>query len=249
MTLISECAQPVVGPVRDVGQLSDAELMDLQAPREHGPLVLALACEGGLRKGPICIVSLSTNRNCYVFDVVESERTPGVVSLVKELLEDPVVVKVIHDSKMDVDALHRQLDITVVNVHDTQAWDQVCVYAWLENTAASPAGRPPLCLPPLPQVLTGNRSDLNDTLVRYGCSPNSERDSTPPWKCRSKGDLALLYICTVKRLTLVGCRRLTVPWHGDTYLVCVDPSSTLKHTKKAPRLSANVPKQKECKQV
>jgi hypothetical protein len=26
-------------------------------------------------------------------------------------------------------------------------------------------------------VLTGNRGDLNSTLVRYGCSPNSERDS------------------------------------------------------------------------
>ncbi|KAG1665557.1 hypothetical protein FOA52_000703 [Chlamydomonas sp. UWO 241] len=136
----------VVGPVRDMRQLSAAQLADLRSAP-----VCALDCEGvGLsRAGPISIVSLATETTCFLFDVLASQRTPGMVTLLKVLLADPGWIKVIHDSEMDVDALHHQLNITVMNVRDTQAWDQ---------------------------VLTGHRSNLNNTLVRYGCLPNGERD-------------------------------------------------------------------------
>ncbi|KAG1665558.1 hypothetical protein FOA52_000704 [Chlamydomonas sp. UWO 241] len=148
--LISQLAgarlQTVVGPVREVGQLSAAQLADLQRAT-----VCALDCEGIdiTRLGRISIVSLATETTCFLFDVLDTQRTPGVVTLLKGLLEDAGVTKIVHDTKMDVDALHHQLKITVVNAHDTQAGDQ---------------------------VLTGHRSNLNDTLERYDCSRNSERD-------------------------------------------------------------------------
>lgn len=61
------------------------------------------------RVGPIAVVSLATEKTCFLFDVLASQRTPEVVSLLKRLLESSDIIKIIHDAKMDVDAVHHQL--------------------------------------------------------------------------------------------------------------------------------------------
>ncbi|KAG1665559.1 hypothetical protein FOA52_000705 [Chlamydomonas sp. UWO 241] len=113
--------QSVVGPVRDVGQLSAAQLADLRSATVCAPTARASGFRGAR------LAWLRCSRSC--------SRIRGL--------------SMVHDTKMDVDALHHLLNIRLVNVHDTQAWDQ---------------------------VLTRNRSNLSDTLVRYGCPPNRERD-------------------------------------------------------------------------
>ncbi|KAG1661487.1 hypothetical protein FOA52_010202 [Chlamydomonas sp. UWO 241] len=144
-TSVQRAPAGVIGPLTQIESLSAEHLAELRGARSF-----SFDCEGvGLtREGPVCIVTLATESICFVFDVLKSERTPGAVALLKELLKAPGVTKIIHDAKMDVDALHHQLGITPVALHDTQAWDQ---------------------------VLTGNRSNLNTTLERYHCTPIAER--------------------------------------------------------------------------
>jgi len=136
--------QYIIGPVSDFESLDNNVLAKLRDAK-----VLAFDCEGVdlSRLGPISLVSIATLELCVIFDVLKAERTQGVVDLLKDLLESPDIIKVIHDAKMDVDALHHQLGISPMMLHDTQAWDQ---------------------------VLTNNRDNLNRTLVRYGCRPNPE---------------------------------------------------------------------------
>eukprot|EP00955_Chlamydomonas_euryale_P034169 349706-Chlamydomonas_euryale.AAC.8 len=85
---------------------------------------------------------------------------------------------------MDVDALHHQLGISPMMLHDTQAWDQVFnasdellgVCTGPETPSISRAHQRSLDhkTSMTLQVLTNNRDNLNRTLVRYGCRPNPE---------------------------------------------------------------------------
>ena len=43
----------------------------------------------------------------------------------KGLCEDDSITKVIHNTKMDSDALYHNLDVRLCNVHGTQVWDIV----------------------------------------------------------------------------------------------------------------------------
>jgi hypothetical protein len=89
--------------------------------------VLALDCEGvdlG-RFGEITIVQVSTANQCYLFDVLDKEPGDPVALFLKEVLESAEKIKIIHDAKMDSDALFHKLAINLNGVHDTQAWDNV----------------------------------------------------------------------------------------------------------------------------
>ncbi len=113
--------------------------------------LLALDCEGVClsRMGELTIVQLSSRSHCYLFDVLSLEKDSAAIMFLKKLLEDSNVVKIVHDVKMDSDALYHCLGISISNVHDTQAWDL---------------------------VLNGREENLNRTLIRNNCTPNAERD-------------------------------------------------------------------------
>ena len=114
--------------------------------------VLALDCEGvdlG-RCGELSIIQVSSRNNrCYIFDVLKLDKTSHIVLFLKRLLENTNIVKIVHDVRMDSDALYHCLGIRLHNVHDTQAWDK---------------------------IIHGREDNLNITLLRNKCTPNEERD-------------------------------------------------------------------------
>jgi exonuclease 3'-5' domain-containing protein 1 len=75
--------------------------------------VLALDCEGvdlG-RSGEVCIIQLSTENLCFIFDVHELTASCELVVALTTILEDENIIKIIHDCKMDSDALfHLELN-------------------------------------------------------------------------------------------------------------------------------------------
>ncbi len=74
-----------------------------------------------------------------------------MICFLRDILESNSVLKIIHDCRMDSDALHHLLDIKLANVHDTSCWHN---------------------------QLTGNSDvNLNDLLRGNGLMPNIVRDS------------------------------------------------------------------------
>lgn len=133
---------------RVVTEASD-DLLEVIARLESETL-LALDCEGvdlG-REGAVCIVQLSTREICFLFDVHGLDSSSHLVVSLKPILESTEILKIIHDPKMDGDALFHQYDITLANVHDTQAWDF---------------------------VINRSERNLNDTLIAFGCAENTKR--------------------------------------------------------------------------
>lgn len=131
------------------------ELADLSSSDKEAILdstSLAFDCEGvdlG-RDGEISLVMLSTPDQTYLFDVDGFDKNADIIPFLKEVLENPAIIKIIHDVRMDSDALYHILGISVIGVYDTQAWDM---------------------------ALTHHRNrNLNDTLMAYGCPINSIRD-------------------------------------------------------------------------
>jgi len=93
---------------------------------------------------------------CFLFDVLrQTKNDPStmddpIIPFLREILESDSVLKIIHDCRMDADALHHLLDIKLANVHDTSAWHY---------------------------KLTGNQDvNLNDMLQSNGLKPNVVRD-------------------------------------------------------------------------
>jgi len=56
---------------------------------------------------------------CFLFDMVKE--LPGATSFLKQLMENPKIVKVLHDCRQDAAALLVQKGISLRNVYDTQA--------------------------------------------------------------------------------------------------------------------------------
>ena len=116
--------------------------------------VVALDAEGVNlgRQGQITIVQLATPAQCFLLDVLHKEPSDPLIGWLRSVLEDPGVVKVIHDCRMDSDALLHHCGINLVNVHDTSCWHA---------------------------AITGGRSkNLNDTLMHYDLSPNTIRNGS-----------------------------------------------------------------------
>jgi ribonuclease D len=73
---------------------------------------VALDCEGvdlG-RLGSVTLVQLATETHCFVLDIM-SQRCD--VEFLRRLLEDPSVLKIVHDPACDADALLHHLRIRV----------------------------------------------------------------------------------------------------------------------------------------
>jgi hypothetical protein len=120
-----------------------------------GHTLIAWDCEGIRslgRSGKISIVQLATPSACFLLDFLASDACPQIVPFVKAVLEDPSILKIIHDPAADSDALLHLHGITVEHVHDTQAWHMELL---------APDNRPP----------------LNQTLEAFGVPANHFRDS------------------------------------------------------------------------
>jgi len=144
------------------------------------------------RKGIISIVQIATRKHSFILDVKGKGVDDPLVVWLREVLEDDSITKIIHDCRMDSDALHHLLNIYLSKVHDTSCWHF---------------------------VITGfEDQNLNNTLTQNGLKPNMARHSdvykTNPafWDTRpltapmlewAKGDLCALFQLQDKQLKKV----------------------------------------------
>lgn len=121
------------------------------AAREDGAVRVAFDCEGInlSRLGSIEIVSIcfgqveeitiAESRNVFLVDVgkkkheSKSSGHEDRVAAIKRLFECSTVVKVIHDCRMDSDALYHHLGVKLVNVHDTSCFHRVITGEGFKN--------------------------------------------------------------------------------------------------------------------
>ena len=61
------------------------------------------------------------NITSYIFDILHQDKSlvKNMLSIIKKPLEDNNIMKIIHDSRADSDALHKQFDIMLTNIFDT----------------------------------------------------------------------------------------------------------------------------------
>lgn len=115
---------------------------------------VAFDCEGVnlSRIGSLELISICfSNMDVYLVEF-GGKTCPDIVKSVKDLFESDSVVKIIHDCRMDCDALFHLHGIKVINVHDTSCFHH---------------------------IITGmENKNLNDTLNFNGISENSERDKS-----------------------------------------------------------------------
>jgi ribonuclease D len=120
--------------------------------------VIAIDCEAInlSRQGILSIVQIASQGSCYLFDVLNEENTIedqlSLFAIIKRIFENEDIEKVIHDCRMDADALYHQYGIELKNVHDTQAWDMM--------------------------IRRVGEKSMNDTLCAYDCEPNESHDPT-----------------------------------------------------------------------
>jgi ribonuclease D len=75
------------------------------------------------RNGQISLVQISPEpTKCFLLDVLHHDKDSPLVCWLRGMLESKSVLKVIHDCRMDSDALKHILDIDLTNCHDTSCW-------------------------------------------------------------------------------------------------------------------------------
>jgi len=104
------------------------------------------------RMGQISLVQLATPSRCFLLDLLGKDKTDPLVGWLRSVLENPNVEKIVHDCRMDSDALSHLLDINIINVHDTSCWHWAV--RGVENCS------------------------LNDVLSQNGLAPNIARNSS-----------------------------------------------------------------------
>lgn len=78
------------------------------------------------REGDVSLVSIATRTHCYLFDVLDcTSITDNTICYLKRLLEDESKKKVVHDCRMDSDALEHICKVRIKNVHDTSCFHTV----------------------------------------------------------------------------------------------------------------------------
>eukprot|EP00026_Physarum_polycephalum_P007632 Phypoly_transcript_07697.p1 GENE.Phypoly_transcript_07697~~Phypoly_transcript_07697.p1 ORF type:complete len:427 (+),score=69.81 Phypoly_transcript_07697:48-1283(+) len=83
--------------------------------------LIAVDCEGVNlgRNGRLCLVQVATSSKAYLFDIIEGG--PGIFdSGLRKLLESKDLLKVMHDCRLDSDALFHEHKVLLNNVFDTQ---------------------------------------------------------------------------------------------------------------------------------
>ena len=71
--------------------------------------------------GEICLIQITLpNNQTYIIDLIIIKKTSSVKDLLRKLLEDQKIEKIIHSCDNDLDWLYDELNISTVNVFDTQ---------------------------------------------------------------------------------------------------------------------------------
>ena len=137
------------------------------------------------RLGPITVASVGIKSSdealtVFIFDMLTRDASllHNIKAVLKAILENVRIEKIVHDCRQDADALLHQEGITLMNVFDTSVYDIHISKAIVDES-----------LPP--------RSNLNEVLGKYDCSPNLSRDST-----RYKTELGGLHYWEVRPLTI-----------------------------------------------
>jgi DNA polymerase I-like protein with 3'-5' exonuclease and polymerase domains len=75
------------------------------------------------RNGIISLVQLAVSPNkCFLLDLLNKTKDDPLVNWLRVILESKDIVKIVHDCRMDADALRYHLEIELSNVHDTSCW-------------------------------------------------------------------------------------------------------------------------------
>lgn len=77
------------------------------------------------RDGCICLIQLATHDHCVLFDILNKKLDDPVIIWLKTMLQDENITKIVHDCRMDADALKHIAHIHLTNVHDTSCWHHV----------------------------------------------------------------------------------------------------------------------------
>ena len=102
------------------------------------------------RKGNLSLISIATRQHCYTFDILDCTLQDPMVPFLRKLLEDDSKTKIIHDCRMDADALEHICKIRLANVHDTSCFHTV--------------------------LTDRNEINLNDLLAHHKIEVNAVRD-------------------------------------------------------------------------
>jgi ribonuclease D len=146
LTTFSENVTIVENPTTEDIAALDAAFLDKKE------LVLDVEGVDLGRDGNLSLVSIATRQHCYLFDILECSQQDAIIDLLRKLLQDDSKTKIIHDCRMDSDALENIAEIKLANVHDTS-----CFHA----------------------VLTGsNEINLNDLLAYHKIGVNVVRDGS-----------------------------------------------------------------------
>lgn len=98
-------------------------------PFTENKVVVGFDCEGinlGV-KGQLTLMQVATMTGySYIFDLISCP--PMIDNGLRQLLESPQVIKIIHDCRNDSVTLHRQFNITLQSVFDTQAAHAVLTF-------------------------------------------------------------------------------------------------------------------------
>ena len=134
-----------------VENMTDTDVSALDAVfSDVNELVLDAEAVDLSRKGNLSLVSIATRQHCYTFDILQCTLPDPMVHFLRKLLEDDSKTKIIHDCRMDADALEHICKIKLANIHDTS-----CFHT----------------------VLTGrNEINLNDLLAHHKIGVNAVRD-------------------------------------------------------------------------
>jgi len=130
-----------------VDSIDDATRAHIQCLLVGGAVAMDVEAVDLGRHGAVSIVQLATREQTFVFDVLGRDADDALVCFLRALLEDASIVKIVHDCRMDADALRHCLRIDLACVHDTSCWHR-------ELTRDANAG-------------------LNSVLAHHGLAPNA----------------------------------------------------------------------------
>jgi len=114
----------VVSSADDESGKSFMTLVDSLCSSDDKNAKVAFDCEGVnlSRLGTVEIVSICFSASQVYLVDFGKHRCPKIVEAVKKLFECSTLTKIIHDCRMDCDALYHNHGIMVNNVHDTSAF-------------------------------------------------------------------------------------------------------------------------------
>ena len=107
--------------VREAGDIFE-EVVD----RISNSGVVGLSLEGEMlgREGVLCWVNICNTRDVFMFDIIALGEKSFKFGL-RSVLQDPELMKVVHDCRQVNDCLTHQWSVTLSNVWDTMAGDMV----------------------------------------------------------------------------------------------------------------------------